>query len=82
MNTVRTTVSLPEDLYAEIKREAKKRGMSISKFIFLSLKDFLIIQKKKKAANEVLEMVKKKPLSPEAAKTALEEVERLKGEWM
>lgn len=82
MGVVRTTVSIPEDLYVELKRETQKQGMSISKFVAVSLKDFLLDQKKKKAAEEILEMVKREPLSPEATREALEEVKKLKGEWL
>ena len=81
MSVVRTTISLPEDLFAEVKKEAKKRGMSVSRFIVTSLREFLIIQRKKKLADELLEMIETNPLSAEAVKTTLEEVKKLKEEW-
>jgi len=81
MSVVRTTISLPEDLFTEVKREAKKRGISVSRFIATSLREFLIIQRKKKLADELLEMIETNPLSTEAVKTTLKELKKLKEEW-
>jgi len=81
MSVVRTTISLPEDLFTEVKKEAKKRGISVSRFIATSLREFLIIQRKKKLADELLEMIETNPLSAEAVKITLEEVKKLKEEW-
>jgi len=81
MGIVRTTVSIPEDLFDEIKREARKQGTSISKFIAKSLEELILNQKKRKVAMQVLEIVKEEPLSESAGKTAIRELEKLKGEW-
>jgi len=81
MSVVRTTISLPEDLFTEVKKEAKKRGISVSRFIATSLREFLIIQRKKKLADELLEMIETNPLSAEAVKITLEELKKLKEEW-
>ena len=55
--------------------------MSISRFIVSSLQDFLIVQRKQKAAREVLEIAEKNPLSGAAIEMALKEVKELKKEW-
>jgi len=81
MGVIRTTISLPESLFAEVKKEAKKRGMSVSRFIVTSLQEFLIVGKKKKLANELLEMVMTNPISAETAQAAVEELKELKKEW-
>ena len=81
MASVRTTVSLPESLFAEIKKEAKKRGMSVSKFVALSLEELIMNQKKKKAAMQILEMVERKPLSKEEVELATTELKKLENEW-
>ena len=78
---VRTTISLPESLFAVIKKEAEKQKISVSKFIAKSLEKMLILEKKKAAAESVLELVKKKPLSSEAFEEAIRELEKLKKEW-
>ena len=81
MSVVRTTISIPEGMFMEIKKEAKKHGMSISRFIVSSLQDFLIVQRKQKAAREVLEIAEKNPLSGAAIEIALKEVKELKKGW-
>jgi len=77
MGVIRTTISLPESLFAEVKKEAKKRGMSI----VTSLQEFLIVGKKKKLANELLEMVMTNPISAETAQAAVKELRELKKGW-
>ena len=81
MASVRTTVSLPESLFAEIKKEAKKRGISVSKFVALSLEELIMNQKKKKAAMQILEMVERRPLSKEEVELATTELKKLENEW-
>jgi len=80
MGKVRTTICLPDELFAEVKKEARKCNMSISKFISFSLQEFLINQKKKKAAERVLNLIKENPLSEEAAEKALKELKSIEKE--
>ena len=78
---VRTTICIPENLFAEIKKEAQKCKMSVSKFIVSSLEEFLINQRKKRAAEEVLKLTRENPLSSEASENAFKELKKIKGEW-
>jgi len=81
MGTVRTTITMSASLFEEVKREAQKRGMSVSKFIASSLHNFLIVQRKQRAAKRLLDIVKEKPLSSEAVSQAYRELKAAKREW-
>jgi len=74
--TKRITISVEEKLARELRDLAKKEGLSLSKFIAKSLKEY-VIEKKKKEAGKKLFGIK---LSKEEVEKALEELRGIRKE--
>ncbi len=72
----RITISVEEKLARELRDLAKKEGLSLSKFIAKSLKEY-VIEKKKKEAGKKLFRIK---LSKEEVEKALEELRGIRKE--
>jgi len=74
--TERITISMNRGLVEELRRLAKKEGVSLSKLIAKSLEEFLIERKKKEAGRKLLNF----RLSEAETKEALKELSRMRGE--
>ncbi|HID66163.1 MAG TPA: ribbon-helix-helix protein, CopG family [Aquificaceae bacterium] len=66
----RVTVSLEKELVEELKSIAKKEGLSLSKFIAKSLKEYVIEKRKKEAGKKLLKI----KLSKKEVEKAFEEL--------
>ena len=72
----RVTISLEDELVEELKNLAKKEGVSLSKFVAKSLKEYIIERKKKEAGRKLLKI----RLGEEEIKKALEELQTIRRE--
>ena len=52
----RVTISLEKELVEELKSIAKKEGLSLSKFIAKSLREYVIEKRKKEAGKKLLKI--------------------------
>ena len=72
----RVTISLEKELVEQLKSIAKKEGLSLSKFIAKSLKEYIIEKRKKEAGKKLLEI----RLSKKEVEKAFEELQSIRKE--
>jgi len=72
----RVTISLEKELVEELKSIAKKEGLSLSKFIAKSLKEYIIEKRKKEAGKKLLKI----RLSKKEVEKAFEELRSIRKE--